>query len=108
MSQKSSHVEGDNSSSQTKQMGRFPRSEDGLRSVGSDTEDSSVRQVHDNKDRLNVQYMGSLPHGTDRSELLKQFKARDELSPSTCEDFCDISCCTPLLVSSFLGFFSSF
>jgi hypothetical protein len=76
MSQKSSHVEGDNSSSQTKQIGRFPRSEDGLRSVGSDTEDSSVRQVHDNKDRLNVQYMGSLPHGTDRSELLKQFKAR--------------------------------
>lgn len=74
MSQKSSHVEEDNSSSLPKQIGRFPRSEDGVRSVGSDTEDSSVR--HDNKDRMNVQYMGSLPHGTDRSDLLKQFKTR--------------------------------
>ncbi|XP_052106021.1 uncharacterized protein LOC127738724 [Mytilus californianus] len=43
---------------------------------GSDVEKSDVmRQIYDNREKVNIQYMGSLSQGMDQAELLKQFKS---------------------------------
>ncbi|CAG2220601.1 unnamed protein product [Mytilus edulis] len=43
---------------------------------GSDTEKSDVmRQIYDNREKVNIQYMGSLSQGVDQAKLLKQFKS---------------------------------